>query len=453
MAVEQIIGQVPEDWEYTTLGEVCQSGGGDIQTGPFGSQLHASDYVSNGIPSIMPQNIGDNRIVEDGIARITLEDAKRLSRYLVRKGDIVYSRRGDVERRALVRDHEDGWLCGTGCLRIRLGENGVDPRYASFYLGHPSVREWISRHAHGATMPNLNTSILAACPFVVPPFSEQRAIAHILGTLDDKIELNGRMNETLEAMARAIFKSWFVDFDPVRAKAQGCDPGLPQHIGDLFPDRFQDSELGEIPAGWGIGPVLKQARLLSGGTPTTDRTEYWDGDVLWASAKDVSQCNETFLIETERTITKKGLEESATQLIPSFATVVVARGATTGRMVLFGREMAMNQTCYALTSTTDTPFALYCRLLFEMDGLVHAAHGSVFDTITTSTFANSKIVLPTMASLQAFEQKVASIFHRILVATQENQTLGDLRESLLPKLVSGELRVNHTETESLESHA
>ena len=214
---EQLFDSLPEDWEYTTLGAACERGGGDIQTGPFGSQLHASDYVSVGIPSIMPQNIGDNRINVDGIARISPDDASRLSRYLVREGDIVYSRRGDVERRALVRGGEDGWLCGTGCLRIRFGEGGVDSRYASYFLGHPSVREWIVRHAHGATMRNLNTTILSACPFVIPPKEEQRAIAHILGTLDDKIELNRHMSETLEAMARALFKSWFVDFDPVCA--------------------------------------------------------------------------------------------------------------------------------------------------------------------------------------------------------------------------------------------
>lgn len=219
MAGDQLVGSIPESWKETTLGEACKRGGGDIQTGPFGSQLHASDYVPNGIPSIMPQNIGNNRFNEDGIARITEADAKRLSRYLVRKGDIVYSRRGDVKLRALIREKEDGWLCGTGCLRIRFGEEGVNPLYASYYLSHPNVREWIVRHAHGATMPNLNTSILSALPFVVPPPPVQRAIAHIPGTLDDKIEMNRRMNETLEAMARALFKSWFIDFEPVRRNA------------------------------------------------------------------------------------------------------------------------------------------------------------------------------------------------------------------------------------------
>src|SRR5439155_27376328 len=151
---------------------------------------------------------------------------------------------------------------------------------------------------------------------------------------DDKIDLNRRMNETLEAIARALFKSWFVDFDPVRAKAEGRDSGLPKHIAELFPDSFEESELGEVPKGWITGPILRQAKILSGGTPKTDRPDYWGGPILWASAKDVSQCPDAFLTSTERTITEKGLSESATELIPSSCTVVVARGATTGRMIL-----------------------------------------------------------------------------------------------------------------------
>ncbi|MBE9126046.1 MULTISPECIES: restriction endonuclease subunit S [unclassified Coleofasciculus] len=253
MAVESLFNSLPAHWEVTTLGKVCERTGGDIQTGPFGSQLHASDYVPFGIPSIMPKNIGDNRVVTEGIARITAQDAERLSRYLVRTGDIVYSRRGDVERRALIRAEEEGWLCGTGCLRVRFGNGEIDPLYASYYLSHPNVREWIVRHAIGATMPNLNTSILSALPFVVPPPSEQKAIAHILSSLDDKIELNQQMNGTLEAIARAIFKSWFVDFDPVRAKMDGRQPvGMDAATAHLFPDEFEDSALGKIPKGWEV---------------------------------------------------------------------------------------------------------------------------------------------------------------------------------------------------------
>ena len=122
--IEEVVGSIPGDWEYSTLGEACRRGGGDIQTGPFGSQLHASDYVLDGIPSIMPQNIGDNRVIVDGIARIGSADAQRLGRYLVREGDIICSRRGDVERRALIRDRENGWLCGTGLRPARALRSG-----------------------------------------------------------------------------------------------------------------------------------------------------------------------------------------------------------------------------------------------------------------------------------------------------------------------------------------
>lgn len=128
------------DATVKSLAVLCEEGGGEIQTGPFGSQLHASDYVEQGVPSIMPKNIGDNRVLTEDIARITEEDAQRLARYRVRPGDIVYSRRGDVEKRALICEAEDGWLCGTGCLRVRPGKAGLDSVYLSYYLAHPAVR-------------------------------------------------------------------------------------------------------------------------------------------------------------------------------------------------------------------------------------------------------------------------------------------------------------------------
>jgi type I restriction enzyme S subunit len=147
-------------------------------------------------------------------------------------------------------------MCGSGCLRVRFGDDLVDSLYASYYLGHPSVQDWIARHAVGATMPNLNTSILSALPFVVPPLDEQKDIAHILGTLDDKIELNQQMNRTLEGIARSLFKSWFIDFDPVRAKLDGRQPaGMDAETAALFPDSFENSPLGKIPKGWEVATI------------------------------------------------------------------------------------------------------------------------------------------------------------------------------------------------------
>jgi len=457
MAGEELFGTLPSGWKYKTLGEACSEGGGDIQTGPFGSQLHAADYVPVGIPSIMPQNIGDNRLIEDGIARITPEDAQRLSRYLVRAGDIVYSRRGDVERRALVRAHEDGWLCGTGCLRVRLGEKGADPRYTSYYLGHPSVREWIVRHAHGATMPNLNTSILGACPFVEPPIEEQRAIAHILGTLDDKIELNRKQNETLEAMARALFKAWFVDFEPVRAKMEGrwqrgqSLPGLPAHLYDLFPDRLVESELGEIPEGWRVGRFSDVVDIIGGGTPRTSVAEYWGGEIPWFSVVDTPTGSDVFVVQTEKTITQAGLSESSARLIPKGTTIISARG-TVGNLAIAGCDMTFNQSCYALKGKDGYGnYFVFLAAQHMVQQLKAMAHGSVFSTITRQTFEAVYTVLPPEAVLDQFEKSAASLLDPILGHVNESRMLAQLRDTLLPKLISGDMRLK--DLEKLEKEA
>lgn len=442
MGGDELLGMIPSGWEYTTLGTACTSGGGNIQTGPFGSQLHAADYVPVGIPSIMPQNIGDNRILEDGIARITPQDANRLSRYLVRKGDIVYSRRGDVERRALVRDHEDGWLCGTGCLRVRLGEKGVDSRYASFYLGHPNVREWIVRHAHGATMPNLNTSILSACPFVIPPVAEQRAIAHILGTLDDKIELNRRMNETLEAMARALFKSWFVDFEPVRAKAEGRDTGLPQEIADLFPDSFEDSELGEVPRGWSVGTIGDLAEIAGGSTPSTKEPVYWNNGLhCWATPKDLSNLSTPVLLETERKITNAGVAQISSGLLPQ-GTVLLSSRAPIGYLAIAETPLAINQGFIAMKAKHDVS-NLFLLLWAEWahEDILGRANGSTFLEISKSNFRPIPVVAPQPELFAAFDKTARPLYEQIVANERESRTLAAQRDSLLPKLLSGELQV------------
>ena len=184
----------------------------------------------------------------------------------------------------------------------------------------------------------------------IPSLPTQRAIAHALGTLDDKIELNRRMNETLEAMARALFKSWFVDFDPVRAKMEGrwrrgqSLPGLPAHLYDLSPDRLVDSESGEIPEGWEVGVLNDAIEILSGGTPKTSMQQYWDGGIPWYTAKDAPSLSDIFALTTERSISQAGVENSSTKVLPVGTTVITARG-TVGRLACLGIPMAMNQTC------------------------------------------------------------------------------------------------------------
>jgi len=436
MVVEAVVGPVPSEWEYSTLGTVCQRGGGDIQTGPFGSQLHAADYVPIGIPSIMPQNIGDNRILEDGIARITPADAKRLSRYLVRKGDIVYSRRGDVERRALIREHEDGWLCGTGCLRVRLGENGVDSRYASYYLAHPSVREWVVRHAHGATMPNLNTSILSACPFVVPTPSEQRAIAHILATIDDKIELNRRMNETLEAIARSLFKSWFLDFDPVHAEAEGSNPGLPKPLANLVPRSFEDSRLGEIPKGWQVGVLGDVAEHPRRGIEPHDiepTTPYIALEHMPRRSIALSDWGTADGAESNKFEFKKG-EILFGKLRPYFHKVGIAPAdgvCSTDIVVVMPR--AAHWFGFVLGHLSSEAFVEYASA---------GSTGTKMPRTSWAEMARYSVVIPTEPIAEVFSRQIRPAVDRMIAAIHESRTLAAIRDTLLPRLISGELRAS-----------
>jgi type I restriction enzyme S subunit len=275
--------------------------------------------------------------------------------------------------------------------------------------------------------------------------SEQRAIAHILGSLDDKIELNRRMNETLEAMAQAIFKSWFVDFDPVCAKAEGRDTGLPGEIADLFPDSFEDSELGAVPEGWRVDSILEIAELLSGGTPKTKVAEYWGGGIPWVSAKDVTNACGSFIFDTKKTITQSGIEHSNTKLLPKNTTVVTARG-TVGSYCILSREMTINQTNYGLKVKSETgDFFIFFSISNLVNQMKMHSYGTIFDTITTKTFKDVKISIPPESMIKFFDNKVSSIMDRISHNLYESHVLATIRDTLLSKLISGELRVPDAE--------
>jgi type I restriction enzyme S subunit len=447
--LEKLLGPVASGWHYLPLGEVCQRGGGEIQTGPFGSQLHAADYVPIGIPSIMPQNIGDNRIVEADIARITLADAQRLSRYRVRPGDIVYSRRGDVERRALIREHEDGWLCGTGCLRVRVGHGVADPVFAVYYLSHPAVREWIVRHAHGATMPNLNTSILSACPFVLPPLADQLAIASILGALEDKIDLNRRMNKTLETMARAMFKDWFVDFGPTRAKTEGSTPYLAPEIWSLFPDLL-DNE-GK-PQGWRL-TVLEEvlSELETGGRPKGGVSGYTFG-VPSVGAESIVGLG-VFDYSKTKYIPQEYFEGMNKGHIKSRDVLLYKDGGRPGafepHLTLFGDGFpfdvcVINEHVYRLRANPDFGQALLYFWLssdLAMEEMRIKGTGVAIPGLNSTQVKSLATLVPTPNIAKAFDAVADPTITRILANCNEAQSLVRIRDLLLPKLMSGEIRV------------
>lgn len=197
---ESELGLVPRGWVAMNFGKVVSLHNGSIQTGPFGSQLHASDYSGHGIPVVMPKDISNRRIDTVSIARVSNEHVERLSRYQLKVGDIVFSRRGDVERHALVTRYEAGWLCGTGCLLVRLGSSWRWSAYLSMLLDAPQARAWLVQHAVGATMPNLNTGILGSVPLVLPPVSILDQFEQVVMALEKSRSENFVMLSTHSAL-------------------------------------------------------------------------------------------------------------------------------------------------------------------------------------------------------------------------------------------------------------
>lgn len=268
-----------------------------------------SDYWQGDVPWVSAKDMKTYWIqdTEDQLSEMGADEAARI----VEEGTTLLLVRG-------MTLHNDIPICRVRRsaafnqdIKAVLARSGTDPEFVPYLLlGNKSrLLSVVDSAGHGTG--RLNSDTLLNLPVHVPPAVEQRRIAHILGTLDDQIQLNRRMNETLEALARATFKSWFVDFDPVRAKAEGRDPRLPKHIADLFPDRFEDSELGEIPAGWEVRSFAETVQIFGGGTPKTSVPEYWGDDIPWYSVVDAPRDADVFVIDTEKKTTR---QESKTLL-------------------------------------------------------------------------------------------------------------------------------------------
>lgn len=327
----------------------------------------------------------------------------------------------------------DGWL-------LLRNLRNLDKQFAYYLLLHE--RPKLVAQGNGSVFTNLKTEILKNHLVQLPPISEQRAIAHILGTLDDKIELNRRRNQTLEAMARALFKDWFVDFGPVRAKMEGREPYLPADLWQRFPDRLDDE--GK-PEAWEMQPLSELLTIIGGGTPKTSAAEYWGGDIPWFSVVDTPPASDVFVVATEKNITAQGLAGSSARLIPKGTTIISARG-TVGNLAIAGCDMTFNQSCYGLRGTDSAgDYFVYLTAQQMVDQLKSMAHGSVFSTITRQTFEAIQRPISPPAVLAAFERLVTGSFDSILSSAEESRTLAHLRDTLLPKLISGELRIADAE--------
>lgn len=432
-----VYGDIPEHWNISFLADLCVRPNG-IQTGPFGSQLHQRDYQVAGTPIITVEHLGVNRILHQDLPRVSDEDRERLSRYAMRRGDIIFSRVGSVDRRALVHQQEDGWLFSGRCLRVRPDTEKIDPEYLSWFFGLPVFQEHMRQIAVGATMPSLNTNILSRVAVIVPSPSEQRAIAHILGTLNDKIELNRKMNETLEAIARALFKSWFVDFDPVRAKAEGRQPdGMDAATAALFPDAFEDSELGRIPRGWRVGNLGMVANNPRRGILPEDvspATPYIGLEHMprksialteWGTAEDVT---------SNKTQYKQG-EILFGKLRPYFHKVGIAPvDGVCSTDILVANPITPAWFSFVLMHLSSEDLIDYTDRL---------SNGAKMPRTSWDDMARYDVVLPPENVAHKFNEIIFPMTETIIRNVTQSRTLAALRDGLLPRLMRGEVRVKY----------
>lgn len=335
------------------------------------------------------------------------------------------------------------------------------------------MQQQLQSRATGTTVKGIKQSELRKIILRFPRFHEQKQIAKILGALDDKIALNHRMDTTLESMAQALFKSWFVDFDPVidnalaagnpipeslkaRADARAAlgdqRKPLPDHIRQQFPDRFvQTEDMGWVPEGWPVKSLESMLELIGGGTPKTSINEYWNGDIPWFSVVDAPATSDMFVTTTEKSITQSGLDNSSAKLLRKGTTIISARG-TVGKCALVAKPMAINQSCYGIIGKGGYSDAfIYYTVFLRVADLQQRSHGSVFSTITRNTFKTIKVPACPPSLTADYNTVVKGFMERVLGNNLQSETLAKLRDTLLPKLLSGELRVPEAERQVEEA--
>lgn len=425
----------------TTLGECCFS----IEDGDW---IETKDQGEQGYRLLQISNIGLGQFRETGNYRwVTPETFQRLRCNEIRIGDVLVARMPEPTGRCWYVDNLP-WpaITAVDVAIVRTNPELLDPLYCSYFLNSPQTLAEVSALTVGTTRTRIKRTDLASLEIALPSLPIQKSIAALLRVFDDRITLLRETNVTLEAIAQALFKSWFVDFDPVRAKMEGRAPqGMDEATAALFPDSFEETELGLVPRGWMPRTFRETIDIIGGGTPKTSNPDFWNGNIPWFSVVDAPAATDVFVIDTEKHITEAGLNGSSTKLLPAGTTIISARG-TVGRLALTGCPMAMNQSCYGLRGAAGDDYFTFFSTTRLVQQLQQKAHGSVFDTITQETFSGVHLNYPNAEVITAFDSAVEPLMLRIRQNLIQAQSLSILRDTLLPRLISGQLRL-------LEAHA
>ncbi|UDY82578.1 restriction endonuclease subunit S [Vibrio diabolicus] len=363
---------------------------------------------------------------------------------LVQKYDVLVNSTGvgTLGRVGQFLGNEANLTVDTHVTIVRPDKDVIDPLFFGYLM--KSKQRLIESFATGTTGQTelSRDSIKEMEVSFVENREHQQAIGNFLLAIDRKLQLNKATSQTIEQMAQAIFKSWFVDFDPVKAKMNGEQPeGMDEATASLFPEKLVESELGLIPEGWKVSSLSELIKLTGGGTPKRSEETYWNGDIPWFSVKDVPSGSNVFVVDTDEKITELGLNKSSTKLLPKGTTIITARG-TVGKLALVGTDMCMNQSCYGIRGKEVGDYYNYFNLKEAVSTLQRNTHGAVFDTITTKTFDTYSLAFGGVELANRFDDVIAPLLQKIESNVRQNIELSALRDTLLPKLLSGEVEFN-----------
>jgi type I restriction enzyme S subunit len=425
-----------------TLGELADSSGGAVRTGPFGSQLHSSDYVAglDGVPVVMPKDMSGGYVDYSTIARIGQRKAAELRQHVTAPGDILLARRGEIGRCALVKEKDAGTLCGTGCIRISIQGSAVIPTFLHRFLLAPATASRLEGMAVGATMANLNAGIVRSLPVPVPPMDEQVHIVTVLSAYDDLIENNGRRIQILEEMAQAIYREWFVELR------------FPRHE-DV---QMVDSELGPIPEGWTVQALGHLCLRVTDGAHMSPPSVL-DGYPM-ASVKDMTP--RSINLDGCRRIAPAHYEELVRQdCKPREGDVLIAKdGSYLKHVFVVERECdlaILSSIALLRPGAALDPWilALHLRQPETKDRLASYVSGAAIPRIVLRDFMSFPVVLPPPQLQEAFVKKARPMLVLALRLEEANAVLRRARDLLLPRLISGEIDVSNLDIGSAEPAA
>lgn len=417
-------------WKVVKLGDVADIiGGGTPDT-------KNDSYWGGDVPWLTPKDLSGygSRHISKGERNISYQGLTNSSAKMLPAGSVLLTSRAPIGYVAIAKNQ----LCTNQGFKSLVLKENADSEFF-YYLLKNNV-DYIQGMSSGSTFAEISGSQVKALEFKIPSLDVQKRIAGILGALDDRIDVLRRENVVLEQMAQAVFQSWFVDFDIVRAKAAGTPESevcekyhITPELYALFPSALTPDNL---PLGWEKLPFSETMKIVSGGTPKTTEAAFWNGNIPWYSVVDAPAS--VYVLDTEKHITQQGLENSPCSLLKKDTVIISARG-TVGKLAMVGKEMAMNQSCYGLEF--DFPYYGYLTTKQMLVYLRQNVHGAVFDTITKDTFKTVETVGIPRALQENFTKLVSSFFEKIYKNTQQIRALSATRDALLPKLMNGEIDV------------